>query len=499
MQLTVTPRAQRLMHWSGFALLGVIYVFAWLAPAIGFYHDDGVYLVTARSLFTGHGYMVDSLPHPVLQTKYPPLFPVLLGLFTLVSQSPLWLKLLPLACATGWLYLTFKLLRHLGATLNAAIFLVLITAASPQVIFLNTNLMSEPLFALLLTACLYTLATGGNPFLAGLFAGLATITRIAGVPLIAAGVLTLLFQRRLKDSVQFMIAATLLAAPWFGWAASHTNMEPYYGLGNYSSLSILTKGLPVADKFRVLMMNLMFLFSAPFTLLTGITSVSGTLVTAFATLLAIITRRRAIPDLFVLLYCLLLITWAGPPQRFLAPVLPLALWILWRWFNRFFPVEIIAMVMLATAITQTVYDYQRLPLIVKSGVFPTNGVATNEWSAIKTLCDYLKTQTPPESIVMANLDPVIYLNSGRKAVRGFSPNGFDLFYAPTRRPVRAAQLLQSIHDSQVDYVAISPDRDFAEAPGFLQAVLAMARDGFLEPVGVPGLPKGYLLFKTTGK
>ncbi len=487
------------MHWSGFALIAIIYVFAWLAPAIGFYHDDGVYLVTARSIFTGHGYMVDSLPHPVPQTKYPPLFPLVLGLFTLISQSALWLKLLPMACTAGWLLLTYKLLRHMGATVNAGLFLVMVTAASPQVIFLTTNLMSEPMFALLLTACLYLLATGGNPLLAGVLAGLATITRIAGVPLIAAGVLTLLLQRRLKDSVQFMLGATLLAAPWFGWAATHTNMEPYYGLGNYSSLSILTKGLATADKFRVLAMNLMFLFSAPFTLITGLTSISATLVTAFATFLAVLTRRRAIPDLFLLFYCLLLFTWAGPPQRFLAPVLPLALWILWRWFNRFFPVELIAFVMLLTGASQAYFDFQKLPLTYKSGVFPTTGVATNEWSAMQLLCNYIKTQTPPDSVVMANLDPVIYLNSGHKAVRGFSPNGFDLFYAPVRRPVSAAQLLKSIHASSVDYVAVTPDRDFAEAPGFLQAVQALERDGFVEPVGIAGLPKGYLLFKTTAK
>ncbi len=58
-------------------------------------------------------------------------------------------------------------------------------AASPTVVFLATNLMSEPLFALLSMWCL-VLLLDEKPALAGVLAGLATLTRSAGVALIAA-------------------------------------------------------------------------------------------------------------------------------------------------------------------------------------------------------------------------------------------------------------------------------------------------------------------------
>jgi 4-amino-4-deoxy-L-arabinose transferase-like glycosyltransferase len=140
-----------------FALVGVIYLVAWFAPSIGLYHDDAVYLVTAKALLAGHGYTIDSLPVPIPQTKYPPAFPLALALFAAVSQQTQWLKALPLLCAALWLVVTYKLLRKMGSDRYGALLVTGITAAAPSVVFVSTNLLSEPLFALLLTAALLAL------------------------------------------------------------------------------------------------------------------------------------------------------------------------------------------------------------------------------------------------------------------------------------------------------------------------------------------------------
>src|SRR5579864_8867895 len=47
------------------------------APAVGMFHDDGIYAVTAKALATGHGYRIISLPGEIAQTKYPILLPAL--------------------------------------------------------------------------------------------------------------------------------------------------------------------------------------------------------------------------------------------------------------------------------------------------------------------------------------------------------------------------------------------------------------------------------------
>src|SRR5580704_16656902 len=135
--MTLNRGAQRAIIAIYFAALAVVYAIAWLAPAIGLYRDDAVYLVAAKAIAAGQA---------VPQTQYPPLFPSVLALFTLVSLQAQWLKLLPLACAAGWLLMTRKLLLKMGASRNGALLLVGLTAASPTIVFLSTNLMAESLF-----------------------------------------------------------------------------------------------------------------------------------------------------------------------------------------------------------------------------------------------------------------------------------------------------------------------------------------------------------------
>jgi len=135
--MVLTPGVQRAMIAVWLAAVAAIWVVAWLAPGIGLYHDDAVYLVTAKALALGHGYTIDSLPVPIPQTKYPPVFPAILALFTLVSENAQWLKLLPVLSGLGWLYLTWRLLVKMGASTNGALFLVGLTAASPMVVFLT--------------------------------------------------------------------------------------------------------------------------------------------------------------------------------------------------------------------------------------------------------------------------------------------------------------------------------------------------------------------------
>jgi hypothetical protein len=110
---------------------------------------------------------------------------------------------------------------------------------------------------------------------------------------------------------------------------------------------------------------------------------------------------------------------------------------------------------------------------------------------------YIRTNTPPESVILANLDPVFYLNTGRKAVRGFSPSGFTMYYGQGQPAATPDQLSIAIAQSGAGYVALTPDRDFAESPSFHNSVLALERGGVLEPVPIAGLTSEYRLFHVT--
>lgn len=121
--------ARRLVVLVTLSLLGTVYAFAWFAPSVGLYHDDGIYLVTAKALAEGQGYRIISLPHEIAQTKYPFLFPAALSeLWRMLPHFPRnvpLLKALPLVCALLWFGLIYKLLVRLNATRDQALWIVM--------------------------------------------------------------------------------------------------------------------------------------------------------------------------------------------------------------------------------------------------------------------------------------------------------------------------------------------------------------------------------------
>ena len=80
---------------------------AWLAwrnrdmPHFGSWHDDTLYVSSAKSLAQGHGYRIESLPDRPYQTKYPPLYPLLLS--ALWRINPEFPSNLQLAVLFAWL------------------------------------------------------------------------------------------------------------------------------------------------------------------------------------------------------------------------------------------------------------------------------------------------------------------------------------------------------------------------------------------------------------
>src|SRR5689334_6130608 len=81
--LSETANRQRIISLVLFVLLGGVgslYYGALSPQDFGRAHDDSIYVTTAKSLATGEGYRIISLPYEPAQTKYPPFFPFLLSL-----------------------------------------------------------------------------------------------------------------------------------------------------------------------------------------------------------------------------------------------------------------------------------------------------------------------------------------------------------------------------------------------------------------------------------
>ena len=182
------------------------------APGIGLYHDDGIYVVTAKALAEGRGYRIISLPTAIPQLKYPPVFPLMLAAtwkaYPHFPQNVPLLKLVPLISEVIWLYLTFLYIKKRTGSVRVAYWIAFLTAASPWVLYMGVVPLSETTFACFVTGTLLVMLSAERDSLqdvrqiclAALLTGLAVLTRTVGLPLILAGCGSLLLRKRLVQS-----------------------------------------------------------------------------------------------------------------------------------------------------------------------------------------------------------------------------------------------------------------------------------------------------------
>jgi hypothetical protein len=495
------------------ALVLVLASLAWAywtavrAPAVGVFHDDGVYAVTAKALATGRGYRIVSLPSEIPQTKYPFLFPMLLAavwkVFPRFPENLFWLKLVPLGCALVWGGLAYRLLREQTGSLRVSMAITGLMAVSPWVLFLSTALLSETLFAALVTGALILLeriergragwaAVAG----AGFLSSAAFLTRTAGITVMAAVGLILL-AGRWKRAAAFALICATLCMPWFWWqnrqAPGAMDHEPYYSRANYRSWNIVLRFTP-AQKAKILVQNVVGILIAPAVLMgvpaTGAgallaLAVGGLVAGGFARRLA----RRGLRglEIFMLLYGAVMLSWAWPPVRFVAPLLPLLL--LYGYEG-------------AQAVCQSLHLGAResrallaaLALVLlleggwtlagtalrarETGAVNIPNTRSDDWRQTARMLAWLRENTLRDAVLMGNLDPVFYLYTGRKSVRGFVQDPYLLHYAavPGAWPLGpASEMLGAIRGYGASYLICAPNASFREGPYLDQLATALVR------------------------
>jgi hypothetical protein len=315
-------------------------------PRLGQLHDDSMYFVSAKSLAEGNGYRIDSLPGAPAQTKYPPLYPLLLSLaWRVTPQFP---QNLPLAGWLSWLALPAILAQlawifsRLGFSPGRTWVLLALFALNPYVILFSSQLLSELWFlALVLAAILaleraLTAKSARWAIAAGTIAGLAYLTRSAGIALFAAGVVYFWLGKERRLAGLFAGTAAPFAVGWMLWARTHqaaTN-DPeliyYLDYFRYELYAISWSDLPV-----VIWKNVDGLLAGMGGLL--LPKISGSLfekilaqviaVAMIAGVVRLIRQGRGrLFALFAGFSTLLLLVWHFPPnERFVLPFFPLLL------------------------------------------------------------------------------------------------------------------------------------------------------------------------------
>jgi hypothetical protein len=480
---------------AALALLAWVYGTALAAPAVGLFHDDGVYAVTAKALATGRGYRIVSLPGEIPQTKYPILFPALLAVvWKACPRFPgniVWLKLVPFAGAVAWCAVGYRLLRAKTGSARVAMVLAALLAISPWVLFLGTALLSETLFAALTAGTLLVLGRieqgrCGWWKIAGaaILASAAFLTRTVGVAGVASGALVILLWAGRRRAIVFLLIAGAISAPWIAWqmsqARSAVPTEAYYAAANYGHWDILFH-FTLGQKARILGGNLLGVWTSPALLMgvppsgwgAALAVLAGGLVTAG--FWRRLRRRPCATEILTVVYVGVILSWAWPPKRFLAPLLPLLL--LYGYEGAEFACRKLvrnargaqaALVMAALLFTipaaRTLADMTSV--VRETGAVPEPNTAQDDWREITRLVAWLNGNTAGDAVLMGNLDPALYLYTGRKSVRGFQQDPYRLHYDPRRDewPLGSpAEMRRAIGESHAGYLIGTPNLAFRES------------------------------------
>lgn len=316
-------------------------------PQLGLFQDDGFYLIAAKALVEGHGYKILSLPGEPYQTKYPPLYPLLLSMAWCVSRS------LPHTFATvtfinwllylGYLAAGYMLFDTLKLPKLARWLSLLIVVLTPACVFFGFQIMAESLFSGLVLVCLCLTErtlTFKRPVLiavgSGLIAGAAFLTKTAAAPLLITTPFVFLYRKQYTYAACFLLSAMPLAVAWITWSTCHripstdpvwlyyTDYVAFYkanvAWNEVPKLITTNLSLLIASvgKAVLCMLTLNYKYTPEISVVGGF---------AMFGVIRLLAANRAIHIMaFALAYVLELLVWNFTPgERFLFPLLPLCI------------------------------------------------------------------------------------------------------------------------------------------------------------------------------
>jgi hypothetical protein len=227
------PASAALLTIGSAALVPAIYLLR-LDRIAGLIVDDAWYVLFARALARGAGFMLVNAPTPGTLPAYPPGFAAILSpVFILSPRFPENVLLLKAISIVAMMTLGvashqyFHRYRKLPRQLALA--LALAVVITPAFVFLATStVMSECVFTLmlLLTIILVDRSVAAvdarrDTVLAGALAAATVLVRTAGAPVLVAAMLYLVKCRRRRQASLFAITALLCLAPWLWYARMH--------------------------------------------------------------------------------------------------------------------------------------------------------------------------------------------------------------------------------------------------------------------------------------
>jgi hypothetical protein len=436
--------------------------FLWRAsdlPGFGDLHDDSIYYVSAKSLADGGGYRVESLPGEPSQTKYPPLYPLLLSVAWRVPlhNAPPFPHNLPIAAWISWLAFPAIMIQlvwvfpRLGIAGWRAWLLMALVAVNPYMLVFSSTLVSELTFtALMLAALLLTgRETRSAAIAAGAVAGLAYLTRSAGIVFLVAGPLYLWMRHKRREAILWLGAMLPFVMGWTVWTRLHqvsTNDPALIYYTDYFRFELYS--LSLRDMPLILWRNIDgLLFGLGSLVLPNVfpsfffkTVAEVIAVAAIAGVVRMVRHGHmgsGMGRLYALVAagsCAQLAVWHFPPnERFVLPLFPLALAGLWTEMEHLSALlraglrhrdasqRVVAAGMLL-AVATVLIGAVTLQIYVGRVVLPAQTRAHRAGNSARLAAyDWIRAKLPPDALLLSSEDALVFLNTGRHAMRRTLP------------------------------------------------------------------------------
>jgi hypothetical protein len=428
--------------------------FAFGTPILG--HDEGIYVLTAASIRESGEYRLTNLPSRPLQTKYPPLYPlVLAGVLAPdvpVADQVIRLKVVNAVCLAVTVVLTAVLLRRIGVSgpwpLASALLLL---ALSPGMLASTNWLMAEQLFTTLLVAVVVaapqsvTDRSAWRLAAAALLAGLATLTRSVGI---AVCIGLLWYLGRTLGRTRAVVAGLIMLAlvgPWWIWASLDEStpvspLERYYVTYERSAWARFVETPGFAS--LMLVSNARGLASAV-PLVAGFYTVTTAVIGATLTCVGLVRARRLqLTRLIVAISVVYILIAAGHPMnldRYVVPLLPPAVLLLSAGFTALttgtsirartwnVPVHL-AMALLVAA---NVLWARHYTVVARMGKNAGIGyVQPFDWKGFEEVSAWLRANSAPTAIIASGYDTTYAAYTGRRGLRPWlhEPEAYDPSY-----------------------------------------------------------------------
>jgi len=470
-----------------------------IPTACGSFHDDGIYVVTAKALAEGRGYRLIHLPGAPVQTKYPILYPALLAVvwkawpaFPANLAAMHGLTLLTAGAAVGLAYAYLVGSGSVAGPIAASA--CLLCATSPTFQYFAGRLLSEMPFALLLVVALRACdglirsptASRSRQFASGLALAAPLLCRSVGIALIPAFLWAGWRHRRPLGGAG--LGVLLITLPWAVWTAANrgeARRNPI--LGYYTDYLGWWAEVAPREAGRFVLVNAVSLAASIPSVLFGADAFAGkagapgvllTLALGLVALggLARLPRTSGCLAACLLAYLALILVWPWPPLRFLVPIAPFlaasflgsVAAILRRWLPAR-PARLAFSALVVLAVAGNLLSLARLNAFSRRHgyPFPSRHADPVSWAAYERVFAWIRGHADAGDVVASGLDPTIYLYTGRAAYRPFSPRPLALFYGQGTPGLGTVEDLErSLRAFRPRYLVRMPLVGFAEETPF---------------------------------